>query len=345
MPEPTQATLAVWLQDVVATVPDANTLKAFQAAVVLGAKCGDSEMLDVVALGHRAASKGKVEWFADLARSKEAPIPTVGHEALVTRLAAASTVRLETSGGKAAIVAGLATQSAAFLGLTPDLPEVATFANDAIFKAGEAVRTRALSYEATAPKVPGWVDEALAAPPEGTPASGRPEWEAPAVRVATQLDALAGEIRNRLELLEEEYNLLWWSHAGRCLTADAAWDDVAPPARRVALVGHELASRTRIPATAMVDGLAAAALGDAAVKLLAVADVVVAVRGENLALATADHTLLPISTAVAQANLYTEDDTWKTVVKTVHGIDVGDKREGAAIARQLIRERHLGKLL
>jgi hypothetical protein len=345
MPEPTPETLAVWLRDVIATVPDVDTIKAFHAAVLLAAKCTDSEILDVVALGHGAAGKDKVRWFADLARSKEAPIPAVGNEALVSRLAAASTVRLVTSGGKAAIVAGLATQSAAFLGLTPDLPEVATFADDAIFKAGDAVRTRSLSDEPTAPKVPGWVDQALAPPPEGTPASDRPQWEAPAVAVAKQLDELAVEIRNRLGLLDEEYNLLWWSHAGRSVTADMAWDDVAPPARRVALVGHELAMQTRIPATAMVDGLAAVALGDVAAKQLALADVVIAAREDGVLLATVEHTLLPVSTAAAQANLYNEDDTWRTVVKKVHGIDVGRKQQAAAIARQLIREQHLGKLL
>jgi hypothetical protein len=146
-------------------------------------------------------------------------------------------------------------------------------------------------------------------------------------------------------LLDEEYNLLWWSHAGRSLTADAAWGDVAPPARRVALVGHELAKQTRIPATAMVDGLAAVALGDLTAKHLDLADVVVAARAENVALAAAEHLLLPISTAVAQAKIYNEDDTWKKVVKTVHGIDVGKKEPAVAIARQLIREQHLGKLL
>jgi hypothetical protein len=344
MPEPTPETLAVWLRDVVATVPDADTIKAFHAAVALGAKCGASEILDVVALAHRAAGKDKVEWFAELARSKDAPIPTVGNETLVVRLAAASTVRLATSGGEAAIVAGLATQSAAFLGLTPDLPEVTSFADDAIVKAGDAVRARTLSYEATAPKVPGWVDQAVAAPAEGTQPSARPEWEAPAVAVAKQLDALAVEIRERFALLEEEYNLLWWSHAGRSLTVDAAWDEVAPPARRVALVGRELGGLTRIPATAMVDGLAAVALGDVAAKQLALADVV-AVWGADLALAGVEHTLLPISTAVTQANLYNEDDTWKTVVKKIHGIDVAMKQPAVAIARQLIREQHLGKLL
>jgi hypothetical protein len=344
MPEPTPETLAVWLGDVVATVPDTDTLKAFHDAVVLGAKCSESQMLDVVALAHRAASNDKVEWFAELARTKGAPIPTLGNEALVTRLAAASTVRLATSSGQAAIVASLATHSAAFLGLTPDLPEVATFADDAIVKAGDAVRARALMYEPTAPKVPGWVDQALAPPAEGTAPSERP-WEAPAIAVAQQLDALALQIRQRLELLDEEYNLLWWSHAGRSLTADLAWGDVAPPARRVALVGHELGQRTRIPATAMVDGLAAVALGDVIDKQLALADVVAAARDENIALAAVEHTLLPISTAVTQAKVYDEDDTWKTVVKKVYGIDVSKKQPAVAIARQLILEQQLGKLL
>jgi hypothetical protein len=345
MPEPTPETLAVWLQDVVATVPDADTLKAFHAAVLLGAKCRDSEILDVVSLGHRAAGEAKVQWFADLARSKGAPIPTVGNEALVTRLAAASTVRVVTAGGGPAIVAGLATQSAAFLGLKPDLPEVASFADEFIFNAADAVRTRSLSYDPIAPNVPGWVDQAVAPPPEGTPPSGRPDWEAPAVAIAKQLDELADEIRSRLGLLDEEYNLLWWSHAGRSITADLAWRDVAPPARRVALVGHELGKQARIPATAMIDGLAAVALGDVAAKHLALADVVIAAREENVALATVEHTLLPISTSAAQANVYSDDDTWKTVVKKVHGIDVGIRQPAAAIARQLIREQHLGKLL
>lgn len=345
MPEPTPETLAAWLQNVVATVPDAATLKAFHAAVLLGAKCQDAKILDLVALGHRAADKDRLKWFADLALSKKAPIPIVGNEALVTRLAAASTVRLLTSGGEAALVAGLATQSAAFLGLKPDLPEVATFADAALFNAGEAARTRLLSYEPAAPEVPGWVDQALASAPEGTQSSGRPQWESPAVAIAKRLDALALGIRDRLGLLDEEYNLLWWSHAGRSLTADVAWANVAPPARRVALVGHELGEQTRIPATAMIDGLAAVALGDAAAKQLALGDVVIAARDENVALAAVEHRLLPISTAVTQANVYNEDDTWKTVVKKVHGIDIGRKQPAVAIARQLIREQHLGKLL
>lgn len=351
MPEPTPETLAVWLKDVVATVPDADTLKAFHTAVLLGAKCKNPEVLDVIALGHRVGDSGRVQWFADLARSKDAPIPIVGNEALVARLAAASAVRVLTSGGQAAIVAGLATQSAAFLGLKPDLPEIGSFAEDTIVNAGDAVRSRSLSYESTAPQVTGWVDTALAPPPEGTPAPPggtptRPSWEAPAVAIAKQLDALAVEIRNRLGLLDEEYNLLWWSHAGRSLTADMAWGDVAPSARRAALVGHELGMQTtRVPATTMIDGLAAVALGDAAETQLALADVVLAARDENVQLSTVQHKLLPISTAVTQAKIYLTDDTWKTVVMKVHGIDVTKKQPAVAIARQLIREQQLGKLL
>lgn len=346
MPEPTQETLASWLQGVVATVPDAEAIKGFHAAVVAGAKVSGPQILDVVALSHRAASNEKIDWFANLARSKGAPTPSVGNnKALVTRLASASIVYLATSGGQPAIVAGLATQSAAFLGLTPDLPEVITFADDAIAREGDAVRTRRLTYESTAPKVSGWVDQGSTPPPEGTPPSERPQWEAPVIAVAKQLDALAGDIRARLELLDEEYDLLWWSHAGRSVTVDLPWGDVLPPERRVILVGRELGERTRTPATAMVDGLAAVALGEMAAEELALADVVAAAREEMVGIAGAGHALLPISTAVTQAGIYDDDDTWKKVVKKTHGIDVSVKRSAAAIARQLIRERQLGKFL
>lgn len=345
MPEPTTETLAVWLRGVVATVPDVETLRAFHAAVELGAKCSGAEILDVVALGHRTADNAKLQWFAELARTKGAPIPSVGSEALITRLAAASLVRLATSGGEAAVTAGLASRCAAFLGLIPDLPEVTTFADAALAKEGDAVRTRALPYEATASKVPGWVDEALTPASEGTPPSERPNWEAPTVAVAEHLDALAEEIRMRLGLLDEEYNLLWWSHAGRSLTVDEAWTGVAPPARRVVLVGHELGNLTRIPATAMAEGLVSVALGDFAHSPMTLAEVAIAAREADVTIAAAEHTLLPISTAVAQAKIYDEDETWKTVVKKVYGIDVGQEQPGAAIARQIVREKHLGKLL
>jgi GTPase-associated system helical domain len=345
MPEPTPETLAVWLRDVVATIPDAETLKAFHAAVVFGAKCNNSELLDVVALGHGAGAKHKIEWFADRARSKDAPIPPVGNEELVARLAAASTVRVATSGGDAAIVAGLATQSAAFLGLKPDLPELLVFADDTIAKASDAARARVLRYQPTAARVPGWVDKATAPPEEGTAPTGRPDWEGPTLAVAEQLDQLANELQNRLALLDEEYDLLWWSHAARSLTADLPWSEVSPPARRVALVGHELGTRTRVPATLMVDGIGAVALGEVAAKLLAVADVVVALQKQGVAMAAVEHTLLPISTAVNQANIFTEDDTWKTVVEKIHGIDVSKKHPAAAIVRQIVRELHLGELL
>jgi hypothetical protein len=345
MPEPTPETLSVWLQDVVATVPDAAALKAFHEAVALGAKVTNTQMLDVVALAYRAAHEDKIQWYADLARSKGAPVPLNGNEALVTRLAAASAVGSATSGNASSIVTGLAAQSAGFLGLTPDLPEVATFADDAVAKAADVARRRTLSYEAIATKVPGWVDEAIAPPAEGVTPSDRPQWEAPAVAIARQLDGLASEVLDRFALLDEEYNLLWWSHAGRSLTADADWGDVDPPALRVVLVGMELGEQARIPATPMVDGLAAVALGDVAEKHVALADVVLAARDQSVGLATFEHTLLPISTAVTQANLYTEDDTWKTVVKTLHSIDVAEKQSAMATARQLIREQHLGKFL
>src|ERR1700722_11556228 len=108
MAEPSLETLGVWLRDVVATVPDSEALKAFHDAVVIGAECSGAELLDVVTLGHGSATDEKVQWFADLARSKGAPVPTTGNKALVTRLAAASTVRATSSGGNPAIVAGLA---------------------------------------------------------------------------------------------------------------------------------------------------------------------------------------------------------------------------------------------
>jgi hypothetical protein len=243
------------------------------------------------------------------------------------------------------VLVGLAVHSAAFLGFTPVRPEVTTFADAAIAHAGDEVRARASNPDSIAAQVRGWVDEGGAAETDEAPASGRPQWEVPILRAAEALDALAADIRDRVELLDEEYDLLWWSHAGRSAIADAPWSKVDPPQKRTVLVAHELGQKvTRIPATAIVDGLAAVALGDVATKSLPLTDIVAAVRDEGVAVAGVEHTLLPIGTGVAQAAVY-DDDTWVKVLKQVYRVNVKDSHTAAAIARQLIRELQIASLL
>lgn len=345
MPEPSNETLAIWLGDVVVTELGADAIKGYQAVLAQAAKGNPGELLDLVALAHRAAPE-KTAWFAELAHEKQPAVPLTGNDGIVARLAAAATVRTLTSGGQSRVIAGLAAQSAAFLGLSPDLPEVPTFAETTIVEAGDAARVRALKLDPIAPKVTDWVTAGFPQAAEGQPEPEQDEWELPIREVAKTLDALAADIHDRLGLLDEEYNVLWWSHAARSTIADDLWSNVDPPARRAALVAYELGQKiTRTPAPRMVDGLTAVALGDAAAKSIAVADVVIAARDAGVPVAGVEHTLLPISTAVTQARIYTEDDTWITVLDKVHGVNVKDKRPATAIARQIIREQQLGKLL
>jgi hypothetical protein len=345
MLEPSNETLAVWLKEFVATVLDANAIKAYQAVVTQAASCAPRELLDVVALAHHAAGPVENARFAEQARTQQKDIPLVGNDGIVARLAAAATIRVLALPGEARIVAGLAAQSAAFIGFKPDLPEVPAFADETIAQAGDAVRHRALNQDPIASKVAGWVDEGHTPATVEPPVGDRPEWEVPTLRVAEALDDFASEIRDRLQLLDEEYNLLWWGHAERSIVADSRWDKVDPPARRIALVGHEIDEKvTRTPATVMVDGLVAIALGDVATTPVSLADFVVAARDEGLTVAGIEHPLLPISTAMAQSVIY-DDDTWIKVLKQRFKVNVEGQHPGDAIARQFIRERHLGRLI
>jgi hypothetical protein len=345
MPEPSNETLANWLADVAIVDVDADALKGYQAVLVQATKCSPAQVLDVVAIAHSAAKPEKVTWFAEIAQDKQPAVELAGNEAIVVRLAAAATVRA-LSAGQNRVVAGLAAQSAEFLGLTPDLPEVPIFANATIEEIGDAVRARALQLDPVAPKVPGWIAEGFPDPPaEGEPTVDEQEWAVPIRGVAAALDALATDIHDRLGLLDEEYNVLWWSHAARSTIVGEPWSKINPPARRVALVAHELGRKvTRIPATPMIDGVGAVALGDAATKSISLAEVVIAARDAGVPVAGVEHTLLPISTAVIQAGIYTEDDTWMTVLNKMHGVQVKQKHPAAAIVRQIIREQQLGKL-
>lgn len=344
MTEPSNETLAAWLGPVTLT-PDAEGVKAYNAAVGHAlAKSRSTKLLDVIALAHAAGTPETNAWFTELARVKQPDLPLTANDELVSVLAAAVVVRALTSANGPRCLVGLGVHSAGFVGLTPVRPEVTAFADSAVAQLADATRRRALKHDPIAPKVAGWVNEGN---DPGQPASSRSEWEHPIVRAAEALDAFATEIRDRLGLLDEEYNLLWWSHADRSSIADAPWGKVDPPARRAVLVAAELEAKlTHIPATPMVDGLAAVALGDAAKKSLSLADIVAVVRevGVTVTVAGTQHTLLPISTGVAQAAKY-DDDTWIKVVRQIFKVDMKDKHEATAIARQLIRECQIGELL
>jgi hypothetical protein len=168
-------------------------------------------------------------------------------------------------------------------------------------------------------------------------------------RLARSVDDLAARLDARLQVMDEEYDALWWSYTARSEGTGEPWGDIQPLARRAVLVANELGRHLqRVPSPPMVRGLMAAALSDAATTKISLGDVAIEASAENCFPDTQRAIrLLPIESSVCEIRRLDDagGDTWKESVKKALDFDPARKITALEAACQLRREVELGALL
>lgn len=349
MPEPTDETLATWLSAVTVTT-DPPVVKPFQTAIthVLSEPTGQ-QLLDLVAIAHGRGDSDARAALTAMIKVKNDDFVVGTNAALLECVAAAAIVRSLSGTDKNSTMIGLAVQTAAWLGLTPAIPEVTTLADATIAAAAISSRSRE-PWEPIADEI----TELLPGEPAVTNAEGVVEteevdgYEAAIYRLAKAIDDLGARLGERLALVDEEYDSLWWSYTGTSDVDHEVWDDVDPVGLRTVRVATELGGKiSRVPVPPVVPGLIALALGDKRDKNVSLQELTKHVVATSSAPAkVAAHLLLPVSSSAEVWGTFEGDEAlWTKAAKTRIGIDAKRSTTALESALQLIREKQICDLL
>lgn len=321
-------------------------IKKHQSALTsLGAKATGIKVLDLVAVACRMDNPPAHEWATGVIRAKQPEVPETDNAEIVQRLAAAAVMKHLGAKGIQHVAMALAVRNAEFLGHAPALADLTGAADAALAAEAGAARAR--------PDAPTTIAERISAVLSADPGhddAGNPklpDFAGAIMELTKAFDEAMSDLHERLELVDEEYDALWWSYSNRSVGADETWEKVDPPCVRAVLIADELGRRVqRVPAPPIVDGLVVRAIGSAAENSVDLAALGLAAVEHNVRVAEHTHQLLPLSTIVAKVReLGADDDTWRTVVERSTKIDVESKAKAVDAARQLIREVEIGCLL
>jgi hypothetical protein len=352
MPEPTDEVLAEWLRPVSGGGLTPEDIAEYQGAIgAIVGKLSSDTWPDLVELAVIDGHPKQRDWIVDAARTKRGSIPLTDNDEVIALLAAASCVRaMDTPKTANAIPLGLLVRSASFLGLELKLAEVIAFAERTLNDAAVAARLRTKPWQPVAAAVQSDLDGPTASEPNDAGETTEIDVHGNAIgRLARSIDELGAQLDARLQVIDEEYDALWWSYTARSEGTGEPWGDIQPLARRAVLVATELGRHLqRIPSPPMVRGLMAAALGDAASTTVSLGDVAVEASASNCFPETQRAIrLMPIESAVSEIRRLDDasGDTWKDSLKKALDFDASRKITALEAACQLRREQELGVLL
>jgi hypothetical protein len=336
--------LALWLQPFSIT-PNADAL-AERRRLVTGLARDD----ELTALPLMATACGMDEGgiVSEAIGRIDGSVVLEGQQRLVATLAtAAVAVRLDEVGNENATLLALLSQSASFVGLELAVPEVHRLADAALAGQVRGVRQRAQPAEAASEirtLLKNASTSAIAADATAAAINKAVTERDRALRaVAQRVDSLVGWAEARLELLEEELDLLWWSRRGRSRD-DQPWETL-PPAQRAAVCAGELADLlAHAPAPSSVRSLLREALGaDADIETLIVDVATAFVPVDN----PGRHPLLPLTTyagIVAELGVDEAEAVSRLFGKVVE-LPGDGRRPLIESAEQVLRERHIAAML
>lgn len=348
MPEPSDEAVATYLAGVTVTM-ELSHVKPTQAAVThVLSKSSTTQLLELVAIAHRCGDAEARDALCALIKVKHEDFVADKNGALLEAIAGIAVLRCLSLGNDASKLVGLSVQSASWLGLTPALADVHTVADAAVAAAAAASRSR----DGWDP-ISGEVMDLMLGEEEVVNAEGVVEREAvdghaaAIERLAESLDVLGARLDERMQLVDEEYDSLWWSYTAASAYDQTPWDSVHPIGLRAVRVATELGSRiSRSPAPPVVPGLIALALGDKRDKNVSLKELTRHVVELGAAPSTASHLLLPISASAALAGTFGGDEElWTKAAKTTLGVDADRSTSALDSALQLIREKQISDLL
>lgn len=341
MPDLTNDLIDAWLSPATATLsPD--DLAGFRNVIAHAAtKVNSASAFDLAGVAYQLDTPGSTAWFVSAVKEAQPDFIEVKQDALIARLACCTTLAILQTDKSPAGLVSLLGQSASFVGGTPAEPELHAHVIDAQHRLAAAIRTRPPAWTAITKDI-----TQLAAK---EPAEGETEF-APLIkaitRLAQELDKAGLRADIRARLVDEEYESLWWSFAGRSVTDDVPWSDVTPVARRVVLAADELGARVRPLGPAVVKSLLATALAGAVDKEVTLGEVILAACEADVDLVlNEDRKLLPISSGASIVRRVGSDGTtWSDTLAKSETLKLNINTRSTALdaALQLFREVDIG---
>ncbi|MEI5672149.1 MULTISPECIES: GTPase-associated system all-helical protein GASH [unclassified Nocardioides] len=236
--EPASTMLAAWLQPVLPIVNE-GTIELARSWVTALAVAEDAYIEDLARAAFGKADPAQVRTLETSLAAATSTYAPEGKTELIAHLSAAALIHLleEESAASAAIASRC--ESLLFLGWTPVL-------------AALPERVRATT-EASARKVRERVvlDATIRAPRKRSAEAGAELDETDKLaatlndvhnwvgRVVDRIDAVVGQFNERLDLLDEEVDALWWARSGTSSTTGEVWTDL-PALRRTVMATTEV---------------------------------------------------------------------------------------------------------
>lgn len=236
--EPALTMLAAWLQPVLPTTDEpAIELARGWVTALAGAEDAHIEGLARAAFGKADAAQVRaLEMGLASATSTYAP---EGKTELIAHLSAATLIHLLDEDSPASPVIASRCESLAFLGWTPVLSALPERVRANVEATSHKVRERvALDPTVRAPRKRS-ADAAAGLDETGKLAAALNDVQNWVGRVVERLDVIVADFNERLDLLDEEVDALWWSRSGASSTTGEVWVDL-PVLRRTVLATMEM---------------------------------------------------------------------------------------------------------
>lgn len=334
--------LAGWLRPVAMSM-DGTTLTARHTAV---------EAISVAAIPLPRLVEAAHGLFDDRTRelitielqNSDPMLSPEGKDELLATIAAAATITRLHSGSDIAAI-GLLVQSAAFLGFKP---KIAALSNQAARYVAEA-SARSRQRLGTKP-TPQTIKRILQTSAEGggdvSSSDLQPQNRALSA-LATRVEDIIAGLNERLALMDEEIDTLWWARSEVSRTAAKRWQDLEPMTRALVAATEVAAMLSHHPAPpaiiAVLNGVASSDPGQM-VPLLKLAGSAAAV--DVLPKGVEPERLLPITSAGSIAKeMAAEPQALSALIKTRLQLTADMTLSLDAVAEQTLREISILRLL
>jgi len=340
--------LAAWLEPATTSLASSQVETYTSAIDSVAQELTPNNAFLLTRLAHRIPDAASTAWFSGSIRALDPAFVADGKEELVSRLAAAAAARAVVGADcEQRLLVALLIQSAGFLGLVSGVPELEALADEAVLDGARAARSR---YSVSAGLVK-TIETILSTPTnaDGTPATPDQISQTALLAIAGAVDSITEQLADRLRLVDEEYNALWWSYTSISTGLKAPWESVHPIERRVVHASTELnALLTEVPGPPTTRNVLSAALAGEATTSITLAALAESVVSEGIPFdVNREDTLLPITSCVFNVRKLRSDEerTWKKVVGAALGIDADLAVTSVDAGCQLIREHEIGALL
>lgn len=239
-----------------------------------------------------------------------------------------------------AVLTALMVESAAFTGLVPVLPDLTTASKHCLDRSSRVARAR-LSNETMVKAV-----TKLASVPsdEGTPDEDRMfeliiERDRAINTMIARIEGLVRSFNERLDLMDEEVDVLWWARSGTAMSIDQSWAGLTPLDRAV-VAAHEVKGLVKHQPPTRATWAVLAAVVDGAESSHPVVEVLAALDRHEIVLSDkTSGTLNPLANGLAAyRRLNGVADVVSGQLEAEGLFPIGTAVTAQAVAEELLRE-------